>query len=294
MNTDQSKPLHITIVSGQSGAGKSVALRVLEDLGYYCVDNLPVNLLDEFVASVRSSKQNVAVSIDIRNLPQDPTAVSTTLQNLKQSYDVNVLFLDADQSTLLKRYSETRRLHPLSMHKEKLSLEQAIQLEKDLLLNLKEEADLVLDSSNLSLHELSETVRIRVQGRDSKELVMVFESFGFKYGLPNDADYVFDVRFLPNPHWVPELRPLTGLDQPIVDFLSAESDVLELQSSIEGFIKQWLPRLEKNNRSYLTVAIGCTGGKHRSVYITQQLGEHFKALGHQVQVRHTSLEKHHS
>ncbi|GLT15047.1 RNase adapter RapZ [Vibrio algivorus] len=294
MNTDQSKPLHITIVSGQSGAGKSVALRVLEDLGYYCVDNLPVNLLDEFVASVRSSKQNVAVSIDIRNLPQDPTAVSTTLQNLKQSYDVNVLFLDADQSTLLKRYSETRRLHPLSMHKEKLSLEQAIQLEKDLLLNLKEEADLVLDSSNLSLHELSETVRIRVQGRDSKELVMVFESFGFKYGLPNDADYVFDVRFLPNPHWVPELRPLTGLDQPIIDFLGAESDVLELQSSIECFIKKWLPLLEKNNRSYLTVAIGCTGGKHRSVYITQQLGEHFKALGHQVQVRHTSLEKHHS
>lgn len=294
MNTDQSEQLHITIVSGQSGAGKSVALRVLEDLGYYCVDNLPVNLLDEFVASVRSSKQNVAVSIDIRNLPQDPTAVSTTLQNLKQSYDVNVLFLDADQSTLLKRYSETRRLHPLSMHKEKLSLEQAIQLEKDLLLNLKEEADLVLDSSNLSLHELSETVRIRVQGRDSKELVMVFESFGFKYGLPNDADYVFDVRFLPNPHWVPELRPLTGLDQPIIDFLGAESDVLELQSSIEGFIKQWLPLLEKNNRSYLTVAIGCTGGKHRSVYITQQLGEHFKALGHQVQIRHTSLEKHHS
>lgn len=293
MNTTESKQLHVTIVSGQSGAGKSVALRVLEDLGYYCVDNLPVNLLDDFVASVRSSKQNVAVSIDIRNLPQDPTEVSTTLQNLKQLYDVNVLFLDADQSTLLKRYSETRRLHPLSMHKEKLSLEQAIQLEKDLLLNLKEEADLVLDSTNLSLHELSETVRIRVQGRESKELVMVFESFGFKYGLPNDADYVFDVRFLPNPHWVPELRPLTGLDQPIIDFLSAEPDVIELQASIEGFINKWLPLLEKNNRSYLTVAIGCTGGKHRSVYITQQLGEHFKTLGHQVQIRHTSLEKHH-
>ncbi|WP_417883697.1 RNase adapter RapZ [Vibrio rumoiensis] len=293
MNTTESKQLHVTIVSGQSGAGKSVALRVLEDLGYYCVDNLPVNLLDDFVASVRSSKQNVAVSIDIRNLPQDPTEVSTTLQNLKQLYDVNVLFLDADQSTLLKRYSETRRLHPLSMHKDKLSLEQAIQLEKDLLLNLKEEADLVLDSTNLSLHELSEAVRIRVQGRESKELVMVFESFGFKYGLPNDADYVFDVRFLPNPHWVPELRPLTGLDQPIIDFLSAEPDVLELQASIEGFINKWLPLLEKNNRSYLTVAIGCTGGKHRSVYITQQLGEHFKTLGHQVQIRHTSLEKHH-
>lgn len=293
MNTKESTPLHLTIVSGQSGAGKSVALRVLEDLGYYCVDNLPVNLLDDFVASVRSSKQNVAVSIDIRNLPKDLTEVSTTLQILKQSYDVNVIFLDAEPSTLLKRYSETRRLHPLSMNKEKLSLEQAIQLEKDLLLNLKEEADLVLDSTHLSLHELSETVRIRVQGRDAKELVMVFESFGFKYGLPNDADYVFDVRFLPNPHWVPELRPLTGLDQPIIDFLKAEPDVIELQGSIEGFIKKWLPLLEKNNRSYLTVAIGCTGGKHRSVYLTQQLGDHFKALGHQVQIRHTSLEKHH-
>lgn len=283
--------LRIIVVSGQSGAGKSVALRVLEDLGYYCVDNLPVNLLDDFVSSVRSIKQNVAVSIDIRNLPQDPTAISTTLQNLKQNYDVNVLFLDADETTLLKRYSETRRLHPLSMSKDKLSLDQAIELEKNLLLNLKGEADLVLDSSNLSLHELSETVRIRVQGRESKDLVMVFESFGFKYGLPNDADYVFDVRFLPNPHWVPELRPLTGLEQPIVDFLDDQPEAIELNHSIQEFISQWLPLLEKNNRSYLTVAIGCTGGKHRSVYLTQKLGEHFKAKGHQVQIRHTSLEK---
>ncbi|HBV77212.1 MULTISPECIES: RNase adapter RapZ [Vibrio] len=283
--------MRIIVVSGQSGAGKSVALRVLEDLSYYCVDNLPVNLLDDFVSSVRSIRQNVAVSIDIRNLPQDPTAISTTLQNLKQNYDVNVLFLDADESTLLKRYSETRRLHPLSRSKDKLSLEQAIELEKNLLLNLKEEADLVLDSSNLSLHELSETVRIRVQGRESKDLVMVFESFGFKYGLPNDADYVFDVRFLPNPHWVPELRPLTGLDQPIVDFLDTQPEVIELNHSIQGFISKWLPLLEKNNRSYLTVAIGCTGGKHRSVYLTQKLGEYFKAEGHQVQIRHTSLEK---
>ncbi|MBD1576182.1 RNase adapter RapZ [Vibrio sp. S11_S32] len=283
--------MRIIVVSGQSGAGKSVALRVLEDLGYYCVDNLPVNLLDEFVASVRSSEQNVAVSIDIRNLPQDPTEVSLTLQQLKQTHDVNVLFLDANAETLLKRYSETRRLHPLSILGEQRSLEQAIELEKNLLLNLKEEADLVLDSSNLSLHELSETVRIRVQGRESKDLVMVFESFGFKFGLPNDADYVFDVRFLPNPHWLPELRPLTGLDQPIIEFLEAQPDVLDLNNSIEQFISQWLPLLEKNNRSYLTVAIGCTGGKHRSVYITQKLGEHFKALGHQVQIRHTSLEK---
>ena len=151
MTPIDSDKMRIIVVSGQSGAGKSVALRVLEDLSYYCVDNLPVNLLDDFVSSVRSIRQNVAVSIDIRNLPQDPTAISTTLQNLKQNYDVNVLFLDADEITLLKRYSETRRLHPLSRSKDKLSLEQAIELEKNLLLNLKEEADLVLDSSNLSL-----------------------------------------------------------------------------------------------------------------------------------------------
>ncbi len=287
------KDMRIIIISGQSGAGKSVALRVLEDLGYYCVDNLPVNLLDEFVASVRSSKQNVAVSIDIRNLPQDPTEVSSTIQNLKQHHDVNVMFLDADEATLLKRYSETRRLHPLSMTEKKLSLEQAIGLEKNLLLNLKEEADLILDSSNKSLHELSETVRIRVQGRESKDLVMVFESFGFKFGLPNDADYVFDVRFLPNPHWIPELRPLTGLDQPIQDFLSQQKEVIELQQDIEGFIQRWLPLLEKNNRSYVTVAIGCTGGKHRSVYLAQKLAEHFNAQGQQVQIRHTTLEKNH-
>lgn len=284
----------LIVISGQSGAGKSVALRVLEDLGYYCVDNLPVSLLENFVQSIQGGQQNVAVSIDIRNLPQDPALVTTTLTKLKSELDVNVLFLDADENTLLKRYSETRRIHPLSMRpKEKLSLEQAIRLEKGLLLNLKEYADLVLDSSNQSLHDLSETVRQRVEGRESKELVMVFESFGFKYGLPNDADYVFDVRFLPNPHWEPELRPQTGLDAPIKAFLEKHDAVLELKEQIQTFIEHWLPLLQKNNRSYLTVAIGCTGGKHRSVYITQQLGEYFTKQGQQVQIRHTSLEKHH-
>ncbi|MFV0575190.1 MAG: RNase adapter RapZ [Vibrio sp.] len=295
MNSQQDKA-RIIVVSGQSGAGKSIGLRVLEDIGFYCVDNLPVDLLENFITSVQANRQqynqqNVAVSIDIRNLPRDPDAIFETLMTLKQTYDVNVLFLDADKETLVKRYSETRRLHPLSMSKENRSLEQAIELEKRLLLSLKEEADLVIDTSQLSLHDLSETIRVRIQGRADKQLVMVFESFGFKYGLPKDADYIFDVRFLPNPHWVPELRPLTGLDQPIKDFLAAESSVVELQNDIEQFVTKWLPLLEKNNRSYLTVAIGCTGGKHRSVYLTQQLGEHFKALGHQVQIRHASLEK---
>lgn len=285
--------MRLIVVSGQSGAGKSVALRVLEDLGYYCVDNLPVDLLDNFVKSVKSSKQNVAVSIDIRNLPTEPNLVTDVLTKLKKSSDVSVLFLDAQKDTLLKRYSETRRIHPLSLSLENTSLEQAIEKERCILSPLKEHADLIIDSSNQSLHDLSETVRMRVEGRERKDLVMVFQSFGFKYGLPSDADYVFDVRFLPNPHWEPALRPMTGLDTPIKSFLESHQDVLDLKQQIQKFIENWLPLLEKNNRSYLTVAIGCTGGKHRSVYLTQQIGEYFAQMGHQVQIRHATLEKKH-
>ncbi|MFV8454492.1 RNase adapter RapZ [Vibrio owensii] len=283
--------MRLIIVSGHSGAGKSVALRVLEDLGYYCVDNLPVNLLDAFVQSVSESKQNVAVSIDIRNIPKKLKELNTPLEKLKAELDVTVLFLDANKETLLTRYSETRRIHPLSLGSQSLSLDQAIELEQEILMPLKAHADLVLNSSGQSLHDLSETIRMRVQGRDRKDLVMVFESFGFKYGLPSDADYVFDVRFLPNPHWEPALRPLTGLDAPIGAFLEQHQSVLDLKYQIESFIETWLPLLEKNNRSYLTVAIGCTGGKHRSVYLTQKIGEFFADKGHQVQIRHTSLEK---
>lgn len=283
--------MRLIVVSGQSGAGKSVALRVLEDLGYYCVDNLPVNMLDAFIHSIQDSKQNVAVSIDIRNLPEEPSLVADVLNKLKQQSDVSVLFLDATKDTLLKRYSETRRIHPLSLSLESTSLEQAIEKEKEILSPLKEHADLIIDSSNQSLHDLSESLRLRVEGRERKDLVMVFQSFGFKYGLPSDADFVFDVRFLPNPHWEPELRPLTGLDAPIRAFLESYQEVEELKLQIQKFIEHWLPLLEKNNRSYLTVAIGCTGGKHRSVYLTQQIGQYFADLGHQAQIRHTSLEK---
>lgn len=283
--------MRLIIVSGYSGAGKSITLRVLEDIGYYCVDNLPVDLLASFVESVRGSKQNVAVSIDIRNLPENTADLELQISQFKGNSDLSILFLDAAKSTLLKRYSETRRLHPLSQRDSRLSLDQAIEQEKNILTPLKEMADLVIDSSEKSLHELSETVRLRIEGREHKELVMVFESFGFKYGLPSDADYVFDVRFLPNPHWVPELRPMTGLDSPIRSFLEQHQDVLELKQQIQSFVERWLPALELNNRSYVTVAIGCTGGKHRSVYLTQQIGEYFQQLGKTVQIRHTSLEK---
>lgn len=284
--------MKLMVVSGNSGAGKSVALRVLEDLGYYCVDNLPIDLLTQFVGSIQHSTQNVAVSVDIRNLPKDPSLLTSTLSELKQSHDVTVIFLDAENKELIKRYSETRRLHPLSLTGKPCSLEQAVALEKNILSNFKEEADLVLDTTTKSIHDLSETLRSRILGRESKELVMVFESFGFKHGLPTDADYVFDVRFLPNPHWEPSLRPMTGLDKPVVDYLEKHDDVIQLKEQIQTFLATWLPALEKNNRSYLTVAIGCTGGQHRSVYITQQLGEYFKQQGQQVQIRHKTLERH--
>ena len=285
--------MRLIVVSGQSGAGKSVALRVLEDLGYYCVDNLPVDLLGNFVESVKESNQNVAVSIDIRNLPKEPHLVTETLVQLEDAanIDVSVLFLDASKQTLLKRYSETRRIHPLSQGDDKRSLEQAIDLEKQLLSPLSDQADILIDSSNCNLYELSEQVRLKIECKEKQELIIVFQSFGFKYGLPSDADYVFDVRFLPNPHWEPDLRPLTGLDAPIHSYLEKHQEVIELKQQIQGFVEQWLPMLEKNNRSYLTVAIGCTGGKHRSVYLTQKIGEYFDQLGHQVQIRHASLEK---
>ncbi|WP_318407829.1 RNase adapter RapZ [Photobacterium leiognathi] len=279
----------LMVVSGRSGSGKSVALRVLEDLGYYCVDNLPVNLLPQFIRDIAHTEQDIAVSIDVRNMPQQPGEVERILKSLEKDIDVNVIFLDADDKELVKRYSETRRLHPLS--RQNMTLEQAITTEHQLLGDLKEHADLVIDTTNKSIHDLSETVRARVLGREAKELILVFESFGFKHGLPSDADYVFDVRFLPNPHWVPELKPQTGLDLGVKDFLSSQSEVNQLNYQIRNFIETWLPMLEKNNRSYVTVAIGCTGGQHRSVYIAQSLADYFEHQGQQVQVRHRTLEE---
>lgn len=280
--------MQLKIVSGRSGSGKSVALRVLEDLGYYCVDNLPVNLLAQFVAMQCDKHCQIAVSIDIRNMPADPEEINHILAALPKDLDVDLFFLDADDNELVKRFSETRRLHPLS--RDKLTLEQAIKKEKQLLKPLKACADKIINTSKHSVHDLSEAVRSLVLGRENRHLVMTFESFGFKHGLPQDADFVFDVRFLPNPHWDPSLRPLTGLDNPVKMFLAAEKDVTQMISQIRGFLQSWLPALEKNNRSYLTVAIGCTGGQHRSVYIAQYLADFFCAHGKQVQVRHRTLE----
>ena len=279
----------LMIVSGRSGSGKSVALRAIEDMGFYCVDNLPVTLLPELARSLMDRQTSAAVSIDVRNLPNSPAELDKALNDLPEGFVPQLLFLDADSNTLIRRYSDTRRLHPLSS--QSLSLESAIDTENELLEPLRSRADLVIDTSEMSVHELAEMLRSRLLGKRERELTMVFESFGFKHGIPIDADYVFDVRFLPNPHWDPKLRPMTGLDKPVAAFLARHTEVHNFIYQTRSYLEQWLPMLETNNRSYLTVAIGCTGGKHRSVYIAEQLADYFRSRGKNVQSRHRTLEK---
>lgn len=283
--------MKLIVVSGRSGSGKTIALRVLEDLGYYCVDNLPVTLLPQLVNETRGRHDQLAVSIDVRNMPEQSGDIENLLGQIRQASDIEYssIFTDADNATLIRRYGESRRLHPLS--RKHLSLDQAILQETHLLAPLSSTADLRIDTSTLSIHDLSEQICELILGRKEKELVLVFESFGFKHGTPKDADFVFDARFLPNPHWVPELRPLTGLDGPVRDYLQAQPDVMLYSQQIDTLLSNWLPHLERNNRSYVTVAIGCTGGQHRSVFITEQLAASFRARNKTVQVRHRTLEK---
>ena len=283
--------MELVIVSGRSGAGKTVALRCIEDLGYYCVDNLPVVLLPNLVEVSKGKYERIAVSIDVRNLPTDPNSIHEILQTIQQLDELKVvsLFIDADDAILIKRYSETRRIHPLTKLGN-FSLEQAIEHESSLLAPLSSYTDLRIDTGNLNIYNLSEIITTRLLGRKSKELVIVIESFGFKNGNPKDADFVFDARFLPNPHWVPKLRALTGLDDGVIEFLKTKESVLEYINQIDVFINNWLPQIERNNRSYLTIAIGCTGGQHRSVFIAEQLVERLKNRNKTVQVRHLALE----
>ncbi|MCQ8879500.1 RNase adapter RapZ [Pseudoalteromonas shioyasakiensis] len=276
--------MELIIISGRSGSGKSVALRVLEDLGYYCVDNIPVNLLPSLVRSVSDNYDKIAVSIDVRNLPKDQDEFNAIIEYLPGFASPTLFYLDSDDQTLIKRFSETRRLHPLSL--DSLPLDLAIKQEKVLLDVLITHADYILDTTDLSVHQLAESIREKILGKKDKKLIITFESFGFKHGIPKEADYVFDARFLPNPHWEPELKPLTGLDQPVKDYLASHSIVQKFTWQIQTFVQTWLPHLERNNRSYLTIAIGCTGGQHRSVYLAQTIGESFAMSHSNVKIRH--------
>ena len=279
--------MKIIIVSGRSGSGKTITLRVLEDLGFYCVDNMPINLLSSLTHVVMNQYDQIAVSIDVRNIPLTATELSESLDFLPNTVDMDIIYLDAEDSALIRRYSETRRLHPLS--KKNYSLIDAIKNEKLLLDPIRSKADLYIDTTDLNVHSLSELVRERVLGKKTAQLALVFESFGFKRGIPKDADYVFDVRFLPNPHWEPELKPLTGQDQAVKDYLGSNHLVSKFTFQVNNFIATWLPHIERNNRSYLTIAIGCTGGQHRSVYIAETLAESYRKRYPNVQIRHRDM-----
>jgi len=281
--------MNLFIISGRSGSGKSIALRALEDLGYYCVDNIPVSLLPALTHTAASENENVAVSIDVRNIPKIAEEFSEIVDFLPDIWDVTILYLDASDEVLIKRYSETRRLHPLN--KLNISLSESIEAEREILIPVAEKADLYINTDNLSLHELSELIRERVLGKKSTNLVMVFESFGFKYGIPKDADYVFDARFLPNPHWEPDLKALTGFDDAVKVFLGAAPLVTKFIWQIQNLISTWLPHLERNNRSYVTIAIGCTGGQHRSVYVAETLANNFRSIHGDVQIRHRETKR---
>jgi UPF0042 nucleotide-binding protein len=289
--------LRFLLVSGMSGSGKTIALQALEDLGYYCIDNLPAELIPSLANNLRNrvtvklddAITRCAVSVDVRNR-QFLTDLPLHLESLVSlQIPYSVLFLDAEQAVLVSRYSETRRKHPLT--DSNTSLLEAIELERDLLAPLAELADRQLDTTQTTPHELRAVVRDFAGGISSAPLSLLFESFGFKYGTPLDADFVFDVRCLPNPHWSPELRQLNGRDRAVIEFFEGENAVAEMLDSIVGFLRKWLPDFERENRSYITIAIGCTGGQHRSVYLCQKMGAIFEDRdGVSVQVRHRELQ----
>ena len=284
--------MRLIIVSGRSGSGKSTALDVLEDNGFYCIDNLPAGLLPELaertLLHTESLLPQVAVSIDARNLPSQLRRFPALLDEVRARHiKCDVIYLDADEETLLKRFSETRRRHPLT--NESRSLAEAIADESSLLGPIIDLADLKIDTTHLNLYQLRDTLKLRLLNQPEPGTAFLIESFGFKRRMPVDAHHVFDVRCLPNPYWKPDLRDYSGLDQPVVDYLFAQADVEDMYQDIFAYLTKWLPRFAASNRAYVTVAIGCTGGHHRSVYLANRLGEALKPILKNVQVRHRDL-----
>lgn len=284
--------MRLLIISGTSGAGKSVVLHALEDIGSYCIDNLPMALLpafaQEITAAPRDEYDTVAVGIDVRNLNNDFAAFPQLLQEVAHSgISYEVIFVDANDETLIKRFSETRRRHPLTDNE--VPLEEAILQERVMLRPVVSQADMQIDTTRTNVHQLRDLVQKRIGGRRSANMSVLFESFGFKHGLPVEADFVFDVRCLPNPHWEPGLRALTGCDMEVAHFLENHFEVNRMFDEIKHFIESWLPQFAADNRSYLTFAIGCTGGQHRSVYFVERLSAYFRDKQQRVLTRHREL-----
>ena len=283
--------MRLLILSGLSGAGKSVGLHMLEDLGYYCIDNLPAALLKSLLQQIRetdSGVDRIAVGIDARNPEGDIEQLPAVVSEIRDSgVQTEIVFLQADDDVILKRFSESRRRHPLSGSG--LELRESIQRERDVLGQVLNAADLIIDTTRTSVYELGDLIRERIDRRENHMLSILVESFGFKHGLPADVDFVFDLRCLPNPYWQPKLRPLTGLDAPVREFLDNDELSQKMFRDILAFLKNWIPEYRKFERSYLTIGIGCTGGQHRSVYMTEKLAAALRDSEEPVLTRHSEL-----
>ncbi len=284
--------MRLVIISGISGSGKSVALHVLEDLGFYCIDNIPVPLLrsfvDEIVPRQDPTFENVGIGLDARSRPTDLADVPALVQKLRaEGLSCEIIFLQTDTKVLLSRFSETRRKHPLS--DTETSLEEAIAKERELLSPLINSAELVIDTSRMSVYALRDQIRERVAPRTPGSVSIMIESFGYKNGLPANADFVFDVRCLPNPYWEMQLRQLSGKDEPVRAFLDDAPMVQRMVDDITAFLEEWIPRYQDFQRSYLTVAIGCTGGMHRSVYVAEAVAKRLAAKHHSIRTHHNEV-----
>jgi len=286
------KSTALVIISGRSGSGKSTALHQLEDEGYYCIDNLPVALLPALVTEAGREDfgdfQGTAVCIDARTAWKGLENFQDVLESLPDNVSSKILYLDTDDTTLIKRFSETRRRHPLST--EQIPLAEAIEKERDLLRPLSDAASITLDTSEMTIYELRDAIKQRLVAGTAGTMSVLIQSFGFKRGVPTDADIVFDVRMLPNPHWVKELRLKNGLENEVKNFLESQPMVEDLFSDIRSYLDNWLPHYQDSNRSYLTVALGCTGGQHRSVYLANRLFQHYRDQYPQMQTRHRELQ----
>jgi len=285
--------MKLVIVSGLSGSGKTIALHTLEDAGYFCVDNLPVGLLTDFVNSMKVNKPAlydlIAVAVDARCNVQDMAHFENIIKEIKAlDIDVEILFLTSKVEKLLTRFNETRRKHPLS--RKGLPLVEAIHMERSVLKSVSSNADLTIDTSELNVHDLRHIINNRILLDNSETMAILVQSFGFKHGLPADTDFMFDVRCLPNPHWEGHLRPYTGKDQPVIEYLESFPSVAEMEKSILDFMQHWIPCFEKEGRSYMTVSIGCTGGQHRSVYLTQKITRELQKTRKNVSLRHRECD----
>lgn len=281
--------MRLVIISGRSGSGKTIALHALEDLGFYCIDNLPIFFLPELEQEIGKRHPLVAVSLDARNIPSDSVHLKNVVQDLNvRGESCEILYLDANENILLQRFSETRRKHPLT--DVSTSLREAVRKEHEILTPIANLADLTIDTSPLSRQELHNLIRDRLAHHNGSQIQLLLKSFGFKHGLPPDADFVFDVRCLPNPYWRLELRALSGLDEPVIDYLETIPEVQGMLKTLCHFLETWIPHFEADNRSYITIAVGCTGGQHRSVYMVESIAKKISHKINNTQIRHRELK----